>query len=85
MGIFGPESKDDAFLQEEDLRTAQRDLDGRKQAFGAWAIMRSSLSAEQREERAIQRKQKSLERKQQRLERIQKVRRFASQMVLWSR
>ena len=85
MALFSPETNNDAFLQEEDLRSAQQNIDGRKQAFGAWAIMRSSLSAERRAERSIERKRRSLIQKQQRLERIQKVRRFASHMVLWSR
>lgn len=85
MAIFSPESSNDAFLKEQDLRNAQRSVDGKEQAFGAWAIMRSSLSAERREERAIERKRRSIIKKQQRLERIQRVRRFASHMALWSR
>lgn len=80
MPLFIKESED-ALLSEKDMKDAQLQTGyGANRVFGAWALMRSSMAAENRERRAVARKRRSLEREQRRLERLRQLRIMARTM-----
>ena len=98
MPLFNNEAEQDAFLQQEDLRAAQR-FNGESKFFGAWALLKSSRFAENREARALAREQRAIERKRREIEkkeqsagrhkrslgRIRQLGQLSRRMVTWSR
>ena len=85
MALLSGETEGDAFLEAEDLQNAQREIGFRNKAFGSWALMRSTMSAENRKLRSVERKRKNLATEEKRLEKVQRLRQFARRMLVWSR
>ena len=77
--------ENDVLLRTEDLPYATRSNTNPRRPFGAFALLQSSRSAEQREVRAIERQQRKLNREKRRLENVQRLRQFARRIMLWSR
>lgn len=82
MPMFMEESED-SLIRNEELREAQLKTGFGTRRFGAWALMKSSMSAEQREMKAVERKRRSLEREKRRLSKIRQLRAVTKKMFTW--